>query len=111
MTHATLLWSVWKALLSAFAWAFTEPGFARFAEWITAIAILVEEHTVTQSMIAIERPDDWKAMESFVEYGAWRERDVATALTRQIEKAPGRTWHGDTARTSPRAVWRCYPRR
>jgi hypothetical protein len=94
MIHATRLWEIWKALLSAFAWAFTKPGFPRFAEWITAMAINVEEHTVTQSMLAIDRADDWKAMESFVEYGAWREHDVATALTRQVEKAPGRVWHG-----------------
>jgi hypothetical protein len=94
MTDATLLWSIWQALLQSFAWAFTLPGHRRFAEWITALALNVEEHTVTQSVIAIERPDDWKAMESFVEYGAWRTGYVTVALTRLIEKAPGRLWHG-----------------
>ena len=38
MTHAKRLWSIWQALLSAFAWAFTRPSFRRFAEWITAMA-------------------------------------------------------------------------
>jgi hypothetical protein len=113
MTHATLLCSIWQALLSAFAWAFTARGYRRFAQWITAMALNVEEHTVTQSVLALERPDDWKAMESFAEYGAWHADSVTTALTRLIEKAPGRTWHGyhvsavdDTKvhRSSP-AVW------
>ena len=39
MTHAKRLWSIWQALLSAFAWAFTGPSFRRFAEWVTAMAI------------------------------------------------------------------------
>src|SRR5882757_8577648 len=94
MTDATLLWSVWQALLSSFAWAFTRPGFRRFAEWVTALAINSEEHTITQSVLAIERPTDWKAMETFAEDGAWRADSVTRSLTRLIEKAPGRTWHG-----------------
>jgi hypothetical protein len=93
MTDATLLWSVWQPLLQAFAWAFTRPGFRRFAEWVTALAINAEEHTITQSVLAIERPDDWKAMETFAEYGAWRPDDVTDSLTRLVEKAPGRVWH------------------
>src|SRR5208283_5935784 len=36
MTEAKLTWSIWQALLHAFAWAFTRRGFHRFAEWITA---------------------------------------------------------------------------
>ena len=60
MTHAKRLWSIWQALLSAFAWAFTRPSFRRFAEWITAMAINGEEHTITQSVLALERPADWK---------------------------------------------------
>ena len=74
MSHATLLWSVWQDLLGSFAWAFTRRGFRRFAEWITALALNVEEHTITQSVLALDRPADWKALESFAEYGAWRRR-------------------------------------
>src|SRR5271166_2570771 len=51
-THAKRLWSIWQALLSAFAWAFTRPSFCRFAEWVTALAINGEEHTITQSVLA-----------------------------------------------------------
>ena len=79
MTHATLLWSIWQALLDRFAWGFSRPGHRRFAEWITAMAINVEEHTITQSTLALERPFDWKAMESFAEYGAWHPDRVTRA--------------------------------
>jgi hypothetical protein len=94
MTHATLLWSIWQALLQPFAWAFTRPGFRRFVEWITGLALNVEEHTVTQSVLALERPGDWEAMERFAEYGAWKTDAVTRSLSRLIETAPGRLWHG-----------------
>jgi hypothetical protein len=94
MTDATLLWSVWQALLQSFTWAFTRPGYRRFAEWVTALALNVEEHTITQSVLAIERPADWKAMERFAEYGSWRADSVTRSLTRLVESAPGRLWHG-----------------
>ena len=74
MTEAKLTWSIWQALLNAFAWAFTRRGFHRFAEWITAMALNVEEHTITQSVLALEQPADWKALESFAEYGSWHHR-------------------------------------
>ena len=94
MTHAKRLWSIWQALLSAFAWAFTGPSFRRFAEWVTAMAINGEEHTITQSVLALERPADWKALESFAEYGAWHPDYVTASLTRLVATAPGRLWHG-----------------
>lgn len=94
MTHATLLWSIWQALLSPFAAAFTRRGFRRFVAWITAMAINVEEHTVTQSVLAIERPADWKAMETFAEYGTWRTAAVTHGLTSLIATAPGQLWYG-----------------
>jgi hypothetical protein len=94
MTHAKLVWSIWQALLAAFACCFRRRGFRRFAEWITAMAINVEEHTITQSVLALERPADWKAMESFAEYGGWRSGSVTGGLTRLVETAPGRLWHG-----------------
>jgi hypothetical protein len=94
MTDATLLWSIWQDLLTPFAPGFTRRGFPRFAEWITAMAINVEEHTVTQSVLTLDRPDDWKAMERFAEYGRWRSDSVTAHLTRLIENAPGRLWYG-----------------
>jgi hypothetical protein len=94
MRQATLAWATWQALLSSFAWAFTQRGYRRFVEWITALALNVEEHTLTQSSVAIERTADWKALESFAEYGAWRTQYVTDSLTRLVEEAPGRLWHG-----------------
>jgi hypothetical protein len=58
------------------------------------MALNVEEHTVTQSVLTLERPAEWKALENFAEYGAWHTSSVTSALTRLVEKAPGRTWHG-----------------
>jgi hypothetical protein len=94
MTHATLLWSIWQALLQPFASIFTRLGFRRFVEWVTAMVLNVEEHTITQSVTALERLDDWKALETFAESGAWRSDSVTATLTRLVETAPGRTWHG-----------------
>jgi hypothetical protein len=94
MTHATLLWSIWKDLLERFQWAFQKRGFRRFAEWITAMAINVEEHTVTQSVLALDRPADWKALESFAEYGAWHAEKITCGLTRLIENTPEPLWYG-----------------
>jgi hypothetical protein len=94
MRQATLVWTLWQSLLGHFASAFTRPGHRRFVEWVTALVLNVEEHTVTQSVVAIERTADWKAMESFAEYGAWRDGYVTSSLTRLVEKAPGRVWHG-----------------
>jgi hypothetical protein len=94
MPQATLLWSLWQRLLRPFASAFTRPGHRRFVEWVTALALNVEEHTITQSVVAVERTADWKAMESFAEYGAWKADAVARSLSRLIDDAPGRTWHG-----------------
>jgi DDE superfamily endonuclease len=94
MTEATLTWSHWQALLSGFACSFSRRGFRRFAEWITALVLNVEEHTITQSVLALEQPAAWKALESFAEYGGWHEGRVTYDLTRLIAEAPGRIWHG-----------------
>ena len=94
MPQATSLWSTWQRLLQPFARVFTRPGYRRFVEWVTALALNVEEHTITQSVLALDRPADWKAMESFAEYGAWDAPAVTRNLTRLVEQAPGRIWHG-----------------
>ena len=94
MTEATLLGSIWQALLRPFVWAFTRLGYRRFVEWVTALALNVEEHTITQSVLALDRPADWKTLESFAEYGAWDAPAVTRNLTRLVAQAPGRIWHG-----------------
>jgi hypothetical protein len=64
-------WYAWQRLLRPFSQVFTRPGYRRFVEWVTALALNVEEHSVTQSAVAIERIGDWRALERFAEYGAW----------------------------------------
>jgi hypothetical protein len=88
------LWALWQDLLLAFVLCFTRPGFRRFVEWLTGLVLNVEEHTITQSLIALDRPGDWKKAEWFAEYGAWDQPAVAQATARLIEEAPGRLWHG-----------------
>ncbi|MBV8432122.1 MAG: transposase [Solirubrobacterales bacterium] len=95
MPQATALWSLWRRLLQPFACIFTRPGHRRFVEWVTALARNVEEHTVTQSAVAVERLGDWRAWERFAASGAWDPAAVTRRLTRAVEEAPGRTWHGD----------------
>ncbi|HMB04016.1 MAG TPA: transposase [Isosphaeraceae bacterium] len=92
--HATRLWAVWQGLIQSFAHCFTRPGWRRFVEWVTALTLNVEEHTITQSVTAIERTADWKALESFAEYGRWDTDAVIRNLARLVETAPGRIWHG-----------------
>jgi hypothetical protein len=94
MQQATRLWALWQALLTPFAAVFTRLGHRRFVEWITALALNVEEHTITQSVVTIERTADWKALESFAEYGAWDRDAVTRTLTRLVATAPGRVWYG-----------------
>ena len=49
------------------------------------MAINGEEHTITQLVLALERPADWKALESFAEYGAGHPDYVTASLTRLVE--------------------------
>ena len=66
----THVWTVWQELLLPFAAAFTATGWRHFATWTTGLALNVEEHTITQSLIGLDRPQDWKGLENFAEYGA-----------------------------------------
>ena len=94
MSDARLFWSIWQGLLAPFAETFTRPGHHRFVEWVTALALCVEEHTITGSVTALDRPADWKALEHFAETGAWPTAAVSGVLAGLIEQAPGRLWHG-----------------
>src|SRR5262249_52772354 len=74
--------------------AFTYPGFQRFSEWLIGLALNDEEHTITQSLVGLGRPTDWKALESFAEYGAWDQDALEQAGAESLDQAPGRLWHG-----------------
>jgi hypothetical protein len=91
---AKQLWPIWQALLLSYHACFTRPGFRRFAEWTTGLALNDEEHTITQSLVGLDRTQDWKALEAFAEYGAWDRDQVERATAQLLEDAPGRLWHG-----------------
>jgi hypothetical protein len=91
---ATPLWSLWQAILLSVALGFTQRGKQRFVEWATGLALNVEEHTITQSLVALDRTQDWKALESFAEYGCWDVPFLQWALARRVERLDNRLWHG-----------------
>jgi hypothetical protein len=92
--QAKLLWDLWQELLRPLAPAFTEPGWRRFVEWVTGLALNVEEHTITQSLIGLDRTQDWKALETFAEVGQWKDGVLHYHTARLLETAPGRLWYG-----------------
>jgi hypothetical protein len=109
---ATRLWSLWQALVLSCCMGFTRVGKARFVEWVTGIALNVEEHTITQSLIGVAAPQDWKALESFAEYGSWSlpllHRATAEAAAPKDELFFGyHVWAGDDTKVhrSSADVW------
>lgn len=92
--QATPLWPLWQAILIPIATGFTRRGQQRFVEWVTGLALNLEEHTITQSLIGLDRVPDWKALESFAEYGSWNLPFLQWGLARALTRRPDRTWHG-----------------
>jgi hypothetical protein len=92
--QAIWLWPLWQAVVLSMALGFTRRGKQRFVQWVTGLALNVEEHTVTQSLIAVDRVDDWKALESFAEYGSWDLHLLQWGVARRLDRLPNRTWHG-----------------
>src|SRR6202140_2771258 len=91
---ANWLWSLWQGILLSMALGFSRQGEKRFVEWATGLALNIEEHTITQSLVGLDRPQDWKALESFDEYGAFDIRLVQYSLACDLEELPNRLWHG-----------------
>jgi hypothetical protein len=91
---ASRLWSLWQEILLSIAVTFTRPGRARFVEWATGLALNVEEHTITQSLIEVDRVEDWRAVESFAEYGHWSLPGLQYRLTTRLDEVPNRLWYG-----------------
>src|SRR5260370_1567903 len=88
------LWSLWQAILLSIAVCFTRPGRCRFVEWSTGLALNVEEHTITQSLIAVDRPQDWKALESFAEYGDYSIPGVQYRMATRLDELPNPLSYG-----------------
>src|SRR6516225_2271334 len=94
---ANWLWSLWQAILLSFAYGFTRRGKQRFVQWVTGLALNVEEHTITQSLIALDRVGDWKALEAFAEYGSWDLPFLHWGVACRLARLPNRTWHSYAA--------------
>jgi hypothetical protein len=93
--HAKRLWSLWQALLLSMAFGFGQQrGRQRFVEWVTGLALNVEEHTITQSLIGLDRVADWKALESFAEYGSWNLPRLQGGTAKAIGRSREPLWHG-----------------
>ena len=89
------------SLLLSIALGFTHRGKQRFVEWVTGLALNVEEHTITQSLVALDRAADWKALETFAEYGAWDLPPArSAALARRLDAA-ARTGSGTATTSGP----------
>jgi hypothetical protein len=92
--QAKQLWSIWQALALSVALGFTTVGRRRFVEWVTGLALNVEEHTITQSLVGLDRTQDWKALESFAEYGAWDDQLLPWGVAAAVDRAAGGLWYG-----------------
>jgi hypothetical protein len=92
--NSNKLWSIWLSLLLDLAGGFTRRGQCRFVEWVTGLALNVEEHTITQSLVGLDRPADWKSLESFAEYGSWNLRLLQLNIGWAIGRQTDCLWHG-----------------
>jgi hypothetical protein len=92
MDQATQLWTWWLSLLSAFATAFTRPGWVRFGQWSTGMVLCWEEHTITQILTALGLESRWRVLEHFAEYGAWDRAAVECQTLRLIEQERPARW-------------------
>ena len=87
MSDATVPVRLWRELLTPFAFVFTQPGFVRFAQWVTGTVLAWEQHTITQLLTALGMEDRWRVLERFAEYGAFR-REAVEEQTRRRRAAP-----------------------
>lgn len=91
---AIQLWRLWQQLLHPLGTLFTAPGFRRFVQGLTGLVLNVEEHTVTQSLLATAQTDHWQALQAFVEYGAWDHDGLVRVVNALLQDDPGRLWYG-----------------
>ena len=94
MEDDSRLWRLWQGCFERFRSAFTEPGFRRFVEYLTGLALDPEEHTVTQALTSLGRERDWAALERFLERGRWQTSHLEAAAWRAVAETFPETWHG-----------------
>lgn len=93
MADSKSLWTVWQSLLSAFRPVFTRPGWMRFVQWATGWVVCAEDHLLTRTLLALGLESHWRAMERFVEYGAWRRSAVEQVTVSLIERECPVCWN------------------
>jgi hypothetical protein len=86
MDDANGLWTLWQSLVVHYGAVFTRPGWVRFVQWVTGTVLRDEEHTITQSVVAIGIETRWRNVEHSAEYGAWDRGEVERASIRLIEE-------------------------
>ena len=91
---AICLWPLWQAVALSLAQGFTRRGQQRFVQWLTGLALNVEEHTITQSAVALDRVLDWRALETFAEYGSWDLPSLQAGLAQAIDRLPESLYYG-----------------
>jgi hypothetical protein len=94
MNDATALVGLWQQLLAPFALVLTQPGYARFAQWVTGTAPGWEEHTLTQLLTSMGLEARWRVAEHFAEYGAFRREAVERQTRRLIDAEAGPRFGG-----------------
>lgn len=87
MNDGRRLWTIWQSELREFQSLFTRGGWVRFVDWATGTVLCDEEHTVTQILTSADMESRWRAVEHFVEYGAWDREAVERKLIGVIDKA------------------------
>jgi len=83
---------MWMNMLGEFAPCFTKPGQRRFATLLTGALLSEARPLVTEIVTALGLERQWRAAESFVEYGAWPVGQVEQMLVRMA--APRARWRG-----------------
>ncbi len=85
MDDGRALWSMWQSLVKEFQPQITRGGWIRFVDWTTGMILCDEEHTITQILTSMGMESRWRALEAFVEHGAWDRDAVERQLMRTIE--------------------------
>jgi hypothetical protein len=80
----------WMSLLDEFSSCFTEPGRRRFGALATGALLCERRPLVTEIVSALGLESQWRAVEAFLEHGAWPVGRVEDVLA-QLAAACGRS--------------------
>ena len=95
MNHCEVV-EAWMSLLDEFSWCFTEPGRRRFGALATGGLLCERRPLVSEIVSALGLESQWRAVEAFLEYGAWPVGRVEEVLA-QVAAA--------CARSAERQIW------